>query len=336
MKHTYTLFTIFLVIGLISCSTNKKKYNYDDKVIAFIDNHPIFYTEIDDKVKGELFDELNRIYIIRKIVLDEVIESKLLEFEARKFNVTKDSLLSNLYKSKINDITIEKYTEGCQLNGKISELGKNLVFHDLKSEKGRALLMLNYKEHILDQYTDSLRDVYKIETLLKSPMPPLINSKDLMIHYRGNLKSQTTLLIISDFDCDMCQDNKVLYEIIYSKYKDKLRFAYTHFGSYVSLSAIASECAANQGKFWEMHDSIYNLRNTANTTDLFRIANNLNMDMPAFKEDFQSEGLYKRIEANMHKIELAGIYGTPTILINDKLVFDSSSLEEIESIINCE
>jgi len=333
--HIYLLCLNYIFIGFISCDIDKKKHN-EKEIIAYVDKQPIFYNEIDNKVRQELFDELNRIYIIRKIALDEAIKDKLLEIESRKFNITKDSLLNKLYKIKINDASIEKYIKDCRLNGKIPELRKNLLFHDLKSAKGKELLLENFKEYILSQYIDSLKDIYKIEIYLKPPVSPLISLNDLLIHYRGNLNSQTTFLVISDFDCDMCRKNKHIYDKVFLKYKDKIRFGYTHFGSYVSISAIASECAANQGMFWEMHDSIYNLKNIPDTTDLFRIAQNLNMDMQSFKEDFHSKVLYKKIKDNLHSIELVGIYGTPTILINGKIIFNSASLEEIEKIIDSE
>lgn len=333
-KFVYTLFSIIIFIGFSSCRTDKKVKN--EKVIAYVDKQPIFYNEIDNKVSQELFDELNRIYLIRKIALDEAINDKLLDIESKKFNITKDSLLNQLYKIKINDSIIEKYIEVSRFNGKIPELGKNLLFHDLKSEKGKELLMKNLKQYILNQFIDSLKNISKIEVYIKPPVPPVVNLNDLLIHYKGNLNSKITFLVISDFDCDMCRENKNIYEKVFSKYKDKIRFGYTHFGSYVSISALASECAANQGMFWEMHDSIYNLRNIPDTIDLFRIAGNLNMDMQSFKEDFHSKDLYKKIEDNLHSVELAGIYGTPTILINDKLIFNSSSLEEIEKIIDNE
>ena len=54
----------------------------------------------------------------------------------------------------------------------------------------------------------------------------------------------------------------------------------------MSISAIASECVANQGKFWEMHDSIFNSLIIPDTTEIFRIAKNLKLNMNDFRNDF--------------------------------------------------
>src|SRR5690606_25675648 len=97
----------------------------------------------------------------------------------------------------------------------------------------------------------------------------------LIVHYKGNLESSVTFLIISDFDCQMCREHNVLFEELYSKYNDKVRFGFTHYSSYVSNSAIASECAGNQLQFWAMHDSIFNSTYIPDSIALFRIAKNL-------------------------------------------------------------
>jgi protein-disulfide isomerase len=117
------------------------------------------------------------------------------------------------------------------------------------------------------------------------------------------------------------------------EYNGKVRFGFTHYSSYVSNSAIASECAANQGKFWEMHDSIFHAKLIPDSVALFRMAKNLKLDMNTFANDFKSKSISDKIKGNLLKLESAGIYGTPTIMINNQLVFNSTSLSEIEKML---
>jgi protein-disulfide isomerase len=134
----------------------------------------------------------------------------------------------------------------------------------------------------------------------------------------------------------LCKQYSGLFEELYSKYKDKVRFGFTHYGSYVSNSAIATECAAKQGAFWQMHDAIFKLSIVPDTSYLFKMANDLNLDVVKFKRDFQEIELTSRINENLQKINSVGIYGTPTIVINNKLVYNSGSLDEIENLLNNE
>jgi 2-hydroxychromene-2-carboxylate isomerase len=64
---------------------------------------------------------------------------------------------------------------------------------------------------------------------------------------------------------------------------------------------------------------------------LFRIAKNLKLDMNVFTKDFRNNALSVKIKENILKLESAGIYGTPTIMINNRLIFNSTSIYEIEN-----
>ena len=330
---------LFLVhLNFTSCISDIENHTINEgrEAIALIDSIPIYYDEIDSKVRQELFDQLNRIYTIRRITLEEKISEELIKLEATKLNVSVDSLLNLLYKRKINENNINQYLEVNGFNGKIPELRKNLLFHDINSDVGQNVLIKRFKRYILSQYTDSLAEAHEISVLLKPPISPVIKIDDLLVHYRGNLKSNITLLEISDFDCDMCRENRHVLDQLFAKYQEEIRFGFTHFGSYVSISAIASECAANQGKFWEMHDTIFNSKQIPDTTDLFQFALDMQLDMNAFNENFHDSGLVDKIEYNLYKLESAGIYGTPTIMINNRLIFNSASLEDIENMLQSE
>jgi len=137
-------------------------------------------------------------------------------------------------------------------------------------------------------------------------------------------------------DCHICREQNQFFEDLFEKYRDKVKFGFTHFGSYVSNSALASEAAGNQGKFWEMHDSIFALQSIPDSTALFRIARSLNLKMDDFVNDYESIELKDQIQGNLLKLEDAGVYGTPTVFINNKPIFDNSSSEEIESLLEVE
>lgn len=334
MKIPFLILFITTLI-LFSCNSSHKNQIQDTtkNIIASVDSIPIFCDSVDNMVKQELYDELSRIYLIRKIALEQVIKDKILQSEAKKLNSSVEELKSSLYKNKVNNANLQNFSRNTNYPGKVPELRETLVFHDINSVRGHDLLVTKYKEYILNQYVDSLRQSHQITISLKPPKSPTVKLDNLIVHYKGNLNSTVTFLVISDFDCHMCREHNSFFEKLYSEYKGKVRFGFTHYSSYVSNSAIASECAANQGKFWEMHDSIFHAKLIPDSVALFRIAKNLNLNMNTFGNDFKNKTLSDKIHDNLLKLESAGIYGTPTIMINNQLIFNSTSLNEIEKML---
>lgn len=329
---THFIFLFFIVLFFTSCKSHSRKNTFDanQNIIATIDSNPILYDSVDNLLKQELYDELSRIYLVRKITLEQVIKDKILQLEAKKLNCSVEELKGSLYKKKVNNANLQNFSSHTNYPGKVPELRETLVFHDINSNRGHDLLVTKYKEYLLNQYVDSLRKLHQITISLKPPNSPKITIDNIVVHYKGNVNSKVAFLVISDFDCSMCRESNSFFEKLYSDYKDKVRFGFTHYSSYVSNSAIASECAANQGKFWEMHDSIFNTKLIPDSVALFRMAKNLNLNMNTFENDFKNKALSDKIHDNLLKLESAGIYGTPTIMINNKLVFNSTSLNEIK------
>lgn len=332
-----TPFLILFITALFLFSCNSYHKNQIQDVtqnnIASIDSIPILCDSIDNLIKQELYDELSRIFLIRKVTLEQVIKDKILQLEARKLNCTVEELKSSLYKNRITEANLKMFSGKTNYPGKVSELRETLVFHDIKSDRGHELIVIKYKDYLLNQYIDSLKKTHQITISLKPPKSPSIKLENLVAHFKGNLNSAVTFMVISDFDCHMCRESNTFFEKLYSEYKGKVRFGFTHYSSYVSNSAIASECAANQGKFWEMHDSIFKSKMIPDSLALFRMAKNLKLDMKTFGNDYKNKVISEKIMDNLLKLESAGIYGTPTIMINNQLVFNSTSVDEIEKML---
>jgi protein-disulfide isomerase len=328
-------YLILLLLLLTSCNFYKKKNTVSDKSIqiASIDSIPINYDEVDNLCRQELFDQLSRIHLIRKVTLEQVIKDKVLQLEANKLNITVEQLTNSLYKNKITSANLVKFASLTNNTERVNELRETLISHDVKSPKGQEILAARYKQYLMKHFLDSLKKTHQIAISLKPPKSPTIKMDNLVAHYKGNLNSAVTFMVISDFDCHMCRESNTFFEKLYSEYKGKVRFGFTHYSSYVSNSAIASECASNQGKFWEMHDSIFKPKMIPDSVALFRMAKNLKLDMARFATDYRNKDLSENIKANLYKLESAGVYGTPTIMINNQLIFNSTSLNEIEKML---
>jgi len=328
IKNIILTLNLFL---LFSCNYKSNTIKTTENNIAFsINNTKVSVLEIDNKIQQELYDELYRIYIIRKTVIDNEIKEKVLDLESNKIGLSKIEYLEKYYKKIITKDYINNYK--IKLD-KLPELKRTLKYYDVNTKKGQELLIKGIKKRLLKELIDSLKAIYKPKIYLTPPLPPSISLEQIHTNYRGNLESDITFIEISDLECSKCREYYPIYNRIYNKYKDRVKFGFINYSSYATLSAIALNCAYKQNKFWEMHDSIMQNKHLLDTNEILSIAKNLNMNLKQFKLDLNKPETTQEIEYNSKLIMQYGIYATPTILINGKPVFDSSSETQIEQIV---
>lgn len=157
------------------------------------------------------------------------------------------------------------------------------------------------------------------------------NSKHLF--YRGNIKSDITFIEISDLECEKCLENRKLMEYFYKKYKGKVRFGFSNYCSYNSISALATLAAAKQNKFWEMREIFVNSNKLLTLKEVVEFASTLNLNLKKFKNDLSNPSIVNELEENFKYLRNNGIDATPTIIINGRLIHDSFSKNEIEKVL---
>lgn len=334
MKKVNLIIVFFIVTSSFqSCNNLTENAKKKENIAATINGNPIYLSNVDKEVKQELFDQLNRIYEIRKVSLDFLVNKEIINSEAKNNGLIEKEYLDKFYKSKITKSNLEKYIRINRYEDYIPVFKRCLTSLKTESDEGQVLLMKKFKDRLYVELIDSLKEKYNIKYSLAPPASPMIDTTGLDIHYRGNLDSKVVFIEISDFECESCIKNSKIFQALYERYKDKVKFGFCNYSNYPTISAIASECAANQDRFWEFHDKLFSLKSYADTSNLFDIASNLGLDRSKFIEDFNNKDISESIQKNILKISRYGIFGTPTILINNQLVFNSSSVREIESLL---
>lgn len=150
-------------------------------------------------------------------------------------------------------------------------------------------------------------------------------------HLYGNKDAKIVLIEYGDYQCAGCASMSKKMKTLSEEYTDKVAFVfrnYTMDGHPNSLSAAAAvESASLQGKFWEMHDLIYeNQSDWANAgvderNDLYTsYATELKLDEAKFKEDMKSEKVRKKIEFDKATAKEAKLDATPFFVLNGEKV----------------
>jgi protein-disulfide isomerase len=162
-------------------------------------------------------------------------------------------------------------------------------------------------------------------------------------HIRGNLTGKVTLVEFGDFQCPACGAYEPIVRQVTKDNADIMKIVFKHFPltqihQNALLAAKASEAASNQGKFWEMHDMLYDTQKdwegSLNARDTFiGFAKTLGLDTTKFAADLNSPAIENKILAEYKEGTLLGVQGTPTFFVNGKQIENPQSVEAFDAAI---
>ena len=137
---------------------------------------------------------------------------------------------------------------------------------------------------------------------------------------QGAKNASVMLLEFSDFQCPFCKKVQPIIQGLVKKYSDKVAFGYRHFPlsshGEADESAIAAECAREQGKFLQMHARLYQQQSKQSIEDLQNLAKEIGVSDPdKFNTCLKEEKYRPLLNRDMEVAESAGITGTPAFII---------------------
>lgn len=157
-------------------------------------------------------------------------------------------------------------------------------------------------------------------------------------HVYGNNTKGVTLVEYGDFQCPACGSYYPIIKQVKEKYKDDIKFQFrnlplSQIHPNAFASARAAEAAGVQGKFWEMHDVLYEQQQTWSTasqpkTYFEDYASQLGLDVAKFKTDFASSAVNDAINADIAAFKKTGeTMQTPAFFLNGKFIKTTASLD---------
>lgn len=300
--------TIFSLLLLYSCAKQHKE------VVAEVNGIEILADELSQQTKQEIFDLLNLAYDIKDKALNDLVRQKILIAEANKRKMTLDEYLNDYIHLRLKTDTT-----------------------NLPSQNLNTIYKKNTSRNVwIQQLADSLYHKAHVRKYIYPPKQPHCAINDLCVHYRGNLESAVTFIVVSDYTCDRCIEFEKTLKRIFDNYHDKVKFGYVNYAAEPTLSALACEAAGNQYKFWEFHEAIFNYKGMVDSTFIFNFAKTTHLNLQQFKQDLISKKNYDRINSSIDELAKRGLFATPTIIINDRLVYKTNSYEELTKLLDNE
>lgn len=159
---------------------------------------------------------------------------------------------------------------------------------------------------------------------------------------KGNKNATTTLIEYSDFQCPACGSYYPIVKKVTEDLGSQVRFAYRNFPlpqhKNAKLAATVAEAAGKQGKFWEMHDLIFQNQSDwseeKNAAAIFaKYAQELNLDLARFQTDIASEEIKTKIENDYKSGVKAGVNSTPSFFLNGKKMDNPRNYDEFKNAI---
>jgi protein-disulfide isomerase len=140
-------------------------------------------------------------------------------------------------------------------------------------------------------------------------------------HIRGPADAPVTLLEYGDFECPFCQAAHPVVEEVRRRLRDQLRFVYRHFPlanvhPHAEAAAEAAEAAGAHGRFWPMHDRLFEAQGALTDEDLVAHAVALELDVERFIRELASGMYAARIREDFMSGVRSGVNGTPTFYVN--------------------
>jgi protein-disulfide isomerase len=153
-------------------------------------------------------------------------------------------------------------------------------------------------------------------------------------HIQGPADAAVTLVEYGDYECPYCGAAYPIVKQLQARMGDRLRFVFRNFPittshPHAEQAAEAAEAGAAQGRFWEMHDLLYENQTQLRDQDLHGYAEQLGIDVERFDKDLAEHVHAPRVREDFMSGVRSGVNGTPSFYVNGTRHDDSYDLETL-------
>ena len=331
-KHNLAVFGLVLTIlclgGLPGCGKE------ESFVIAEVGGESVDIADFERFAGKDYFRQREAHYQFQQQTLDGYVNALLLTKEAKRRHVAVETLLEQEVYSKIIPTSDGEISAFYQAN-------KTRLGVELPTIRGQI------REHLKNQktatqkalYLKSLRDNSKVISYLKAPEPYRANLITVGAPFQGAENAPVIIVKFEDFQCPFCKQAQPAFTDILNRYNGKVRLVHKDLplDSIHPTARQASEaarCADDQGKFWGLHDKLYEHAPKHAIDDLRSYAKEVGLNQSSF-EQCLSSGKYKAaVQKDVSEGAQLGITGTPTFFVNGREMSGAQSVEAIAQIID--
>jgi protein-disulfide isomerase len=304
---------------------------------AKVGNDVITMEEVEQAVRPQLAKIEEQRYALLEEKLEQMIGERLLAQEATKRGVSLDQLLKTEVYGKAPDVPEAEVASFIAQNrsrlpqGEEAEL-KMKVWDYLRSQK------VNERRQAFIQ---TLRAQNAVTVYLQAPAAARVTVATDKGFVRGAKDAPVTIVEFSDFQCPFCKNATLTVKQVVEKYSGKVKWVFRDFPIANLHPAApkaheAARCAAEQGKFWEYHDLLFEKSPRQAPDELKQYAKDLKLDSASFVQCLDSGKHEAEVNRDIQDGARLGVTGTPTFFINGRQLVGAQPSTAFQKIIDSE
>jgi protein-disulfide isomerase len=304
---------------------------------ARVGDEVITLGELEQAVRPQLVKLDEQRYEILDQKLNQLIGDRLLAQEAKKKNVSVEQLLKTEVYAKAPEVPDSEVTAFINQNrGRLPKMDdKELrlkVWDHLRTQKVNEQRM---------SYIDGLRGQNKVTVLLEEPAGARYEVSGDRGFARGPKDAPVTIVEFSDFQCPFCKTANATVKQVLDKYPGKVRLVFRDY-PLVSIhpqapkAHEAARCAADQGKFWEYHDLLFERSPRMAPADLKQYAQDLKLDPAKFAQCLDGGKYAAEVDKDVQEGADLGITGTPSFFVNGRQIVGAQPMAAFQKLIDGE
>ena len=162
-------------------------------------------------------------------------------------------------------------------------------------------------------------------------MVDVVHGRD---HTSGPGDAPVTVIEYGDFECPNCKQAAPAVKLMLARFAERVRVVFRHFPleevhPHALLAAQAAEAAGGQGKFWQMHDLLFENQSHLKAHQLRTYAEKLELDMPRYDLEVDDEVYLQRVREHIEGGVRSGVHATPTFFVNGAFCDVSYGLQKL-------
>jgi protein-disulfide isomerase len=328
---------IFLSSILMPCSLAEDK----SEVLARVQGEKILRSDVEakaaqsmdqletERIRFEL-QQLQKRHRALQNALNSLTAEKVLDLEAAAKGVSREDLVKQEVDANVASPSDEEVDAYFEKNKKRFEGNKEETLPHI-----RKILSRNKIVTARNEYIETLKEKYGLETYL----PPLRMQVESEGHpSTGPSDAPITIVEFSDFECPYCSRLAKTIKKVADDYSDSVKLVFRQFPlrrihKNAQKAAEAALCAADQGKFWEMHDLLFEDQKALNVPELKEKASSLGLEREEFDQCLDSSKHAEAIDKDLYDGVRVGVSGTPALFINGRPLSGQVPYESLAKIV---
>lgn len=302
------------------------------EVMATLDDINITSEEVDAAARGSMMKIMSEMYDIKRGAIEDIIDNKLLERDAKQKGLTVDKLKAQIQ----NKAPVPTSSEARSIYEMQKQKYQGKTFEEVEKQL-LAQLTQQKRQMALYDHVNSLRNKSKIKINLERPKIDVSVDDDPA---QGDKNAPITLIEFSEFQCPYCKKTRPTLDKILSTYAGKVRYVFRDFPlgfhDQAKMVANAANCANEQGKYWDYNKHLWDMQGQGKFTieKLKALAAELKFDTGKFNSCADSNKYFSEIEKDIQDGAAAGVSGTPAYFINGKFLSGAQPFENFKQIID--